>query len=97
MTHHAGLALEDCGALPPNWIVRHERGRGLRRTPSTELLSWQHDSEHTHMGVLPSAEFGALTAINARTGGSELELVVLTRDQVLLAHQAWDPEAVNDV
>jgi hypothetical protein len=62
-----------------------------------ELIRRLYGYQESHMGMLVTAEFGALTAEHARPirlnpGTREIPLY-----QVPFAMKVWHPEAVNDI
>src|SRR3954469_3555512 len=65
--------------------------------PAAIFVRRQGSDRECHMRVLCPAKFGALPAVNSWIPGGELYRILLSGDQVHLAGQARNPEAVNDV
>ena len=86
---------------PLSAIRRLGRRRCCRRPlcgdPAVEVLARLGDHQQAHVGVLQTAELGALAAIDAGLVGLDHEDVRTVRQGVELAVQVGDPEAVDDV
>ena len=73
------------------------RGLQLMLPPSDEIGIAVDVDDERHLGVLNSAIFGALAAVDADLLGHEDDIVLPAGDEVLLAGEARHPEAVDHV
>ena len=98
-----GVAERACRAgehsLPRSRIrIRGRGGRlALEVEPLAELPRRLRDDRHRHLRVLRPAVLTALTAIDAGAVGLEPHDVLLARDEIGLAAELGNPEAVDHV
>src|SRR4051812_1381417 len=80
-------------------ILLHRVASGLTLLldPMVKVLFRLGDDPDHHVGVLLAAVFGALAHVRTGRIGLKPERRVLPGDEVLLAMQAGDPEAMVDV
>ena len=71
--------------------------RPLRRHPAGEVVRRVHGHGEEHARVLHAAELGALPDVGARRPRLHPRPVALAGDDVHLARELGDPEAVNHV
>src|ERR1700712_2094777 len=79
-------------------VVRRRRGAlPLQAHPFIEDALFFSNHKERHVGMLQTAEFGTLAAIDASTLGTDREFVRASGDKILLPGKTRDPERMNDI
>ena len=97
VTHHAGPRQENLHAAFAQRVVGRLGRADLVLAPALEFFSRMRDYGDGHMGMLPAAEFRALTAKDSILGGLYHEPVLAPRNDVHLAGETGHPKGMNDV